>query len=142
MPPSPRISLHIDPTKYAALCEDMGIAEEPEVYFRDRLPKGSKTTYGGSGSVFGVYSATQHRIGIFTEQKQYEYDRLRAVNAELVITLIHELRHAWQYKHADGASWSVVRRERDAEGFAQENYHKWRGVIQLRRQTFHKKLPG
>lgn len=142
MPPSPRITLHIDQHKLAELCSAMELRTIPEVQLRDRLPRGVKTTYSGSGSVFGVYSPAEHRVGIFTEQKQYEYDRLRAVNAELVITLIHELRHAWQHQSDEWTHGNVVRDERDAEGFAQENYHKWRGVIQLRRQTFHKKLPG
>lgn len=142
MPPSPRLKVHIENEKLAALLKDMGLSEPPTVAFRDHIPRGAKTTYSGSGSIFGVYSPAAHSVTIFTEQKQYEFDRLRAVNAELVITLLHELRHAWQFKCANGASWSVVRQERDAEAFAQENYHKWRGVIQLRRTTFHRKLPG
>lgn len=141
MPPSPRLKLALNEERYAELCEAMGLSEPPPVRFRDRLPKGVKTTYGGNGSVFGVYSPATNAVSIFTEQKQYGYDRIRAVNAELVITLLHELRHAWQHKSGQWTHGNVVRDERDAEGYAQENYHRWRGVISLRRETFHSRLP-
>lgn len=144
MPPSPRIEVHIDNEKLAALLKAMELSDPPTIAFRDRLPRGAKLSYSfnGSASVFGTYSPAGHAISIYTEQKQYGFDRIRAVNAELVITLLHELRHAWQHRSPGWTHGNVAKDERDAEDFAQANYHKWRGVIQLRRQTFHKKLPG
>jgi hypothetical protein len=83
-------------------------------------------------------------ITICHGQVFFEANRLRAVNAELVDTLLHELRHAWQDEQY-GLGWygkNVVKAENDANEFAKTNYHKWRGVLRVSRTASHRRLPA
>lgn len=141
MPPSPRITIKLDDERYASVCAQLGIAP-PSIRFRDRLPRGTRLRGGASGQVFGLYRFGSNDVEVFTEIDQYGFDRLRAVNAELVITLLHELRHAWQHQSDDWKYGNLVADERDAEQYAQDHYHEWRGLLQVKREMFHRKLPG
>ena len=126
MPPSPIIKVDVDPAKMEALCEQMGLSFVPPVRF---------ITGGANGRLYGTWDTAQKKVAIFANIDVYDFDKLSHVNLELALTLLHELRHAWQ-EEQHGEGWCaahVLEAENDAETFARLNVQKWRGVVRVRR---------
>ena len=127
MPPSPIITAALDEKRYADLCESMGLHVRPDT----RFLRGSR-----NGKFYGVWKPAMRRIEVFYDIDEYDHNKLRFVNLELVLTLLHELRHAWQ-EQEHGPGWyraNVVAAEIDAEDFATKNVQKWRGVVKVKRR--------
>src|SRR4051794_488801 len=122
MPPSPTIKASLDPHKYVALCEAMGIEYPPAAGF---VTRGRQ---GGRRRVHGSYSSTTNTITIYLNMPEQDAEALRFLASELTITLLHELRHRWQDEQ-HGVDWyasHVVAAERDAEDYAHLHCQEWR----------------
>jgi len=126
MPPAPRLKVTLVPARYSALCQSLGLTEEPPVRF---------VTNGKPGKFLGMYWPATNSIDIFCNFASIESGRLIHAQGELIDTLLHELKHAHQ-KQLHGSEWyrkNVVKAENEANEYAASNRHLWRGVVQLKR---------
>lgn len=131
MPPSPTIIATLDEEKYTAACERLGVTDHPTVALkRGRIHR---------KEVYGLYRPATNHIELTVSMHEYDFERLQAVMSEMAITILHELRHAWQHEqHGDG--WyigHVVEAELDAEEWARRNANDFRGIIRVKRK-FHR----
>lgn len=124
MPPSPRISATLNETIYNLACEALDVTP-PTVTIHTHARPGKRA--------FGDYSAATNHIRLFLgDISNYEYDGLRSATQELVRTLLHELRHAWQHAHNTN-NGSTPEAEIDAETWACENVAGYRSIIRMSR---------
>lgn len=132
MPPSPRIRLQINQERYEDLCMSMGLKGFPRVVFaQDPRNRSERIRFHGS------FHRSTCTIQISTNISQFERDRLRSVASDLTFTLLHELRHAWQYENwspdridrANKQPYHDRETENDANAFATSNQSKWLGIV-------------
>jgi len=135
MPPSPRLKVSLVEDRFNDLCARLGI-DPPPVRFipgARQTQKHGLTLWGRADVLTG--------ITIYLNIETLEVDRLRYVSRELVETLLHELRHMYQYE-----TWAPERidadrkrpyqeqeMERDAEAFAKSHLSEWRGIVRVSR---------
>ena len=144
MPPSPKIQINVHRERYIDLCRELKLERHPVVKI---------VRHPGAQKFYGTYTAAFNLTKIFCDLAMYERDRLPFAQTQLEITLLHETRHAWQHVNWPDAFASYlevagervctamipghkdyVRVETDAEGWAQNNVRRHRGVVQLRRK--------
>lgn len=137
MPPSPIITVTADPRIFHKVCIDLEI-EPPRLVIK-RDTKASKA--------YGICARDGKSISLFTNMDEYDRNRLMHVQSELVITLLHELRHAWQAKHApekyliyhtdiSAKQWC----EYDAENWATVHHTTYRGIVTVKRRFPHSRM--
>jgi hypothetical protein len=128
MPPSPRIKATLNQQAYEDVCRLLDI----------RMPTISFINGSRPGQVaWGDFNAASWHVRIFLALDQYEHDKLRFCQSECVRTILHELRHAWQYQHHKDTMWkNKILIETDAEEWAQDEVAKWRSLVRIAR-TFH-----
>lgn len=123
MPPSPRITITLDEAIYSAACLSLSITPPP-VAFRKS---------GANGRFRGHYHPASRSITIYHGLDEQNIGALRSLQGELVRTLLHELRHAWQ----DANGWvyedRVVESENDANRWADENQARYRLILRVTR---------
>jgi hypothetical protein len=129
VPPSPRIKATLNQQAYEDVCKQLDI-RMPTITFVN----GSKS----DGRVaWGDFHPILWRVRIYLGLDQYEHDKLRFCQSECVRTILHELRHAWQYQHHQKTMWkNKIIIETDAEQWAQDEVAKWRNLVRITR-TFH-----
>ncbi len=130
--PIPKIAVALNQPVYEKCCDDMDLLTLPPVRFKktDSLPSGRKC--------YGVYRPATNSIDVMTGPAVYTMDGYRYVVSELVMTLLHEMRHAQQHQD-NGHDWyglNVVFAERDAEDFAHLNVANYRRMVLVTRK-FH-----
>jgi hypothetical protein len=112
MPPSPLLNIGLSEPAWDRLCEELGFTRRPTVTF----PSTKRGRHGMTWS--GVYHAGRDTIEVFTGYDDYTRDRLTSVAYELSRVVLHEARHAWQYRNwTRGQLDNVVEKERDAIQF-------------------------
>lgn len=134
MPPSPRIKAAVNEQRYAALCKEMGLTRPPLVRILPGKQIGNRRTHGSIN--YASWTITLN-VGVDADA----IERLRFIQSEAVATLLHELRHAYQYmtwtpeKQAKAAKGDYFDREEeaDAEGFARTHQHQWVNLVRIRR---------
>lgn len=119
MPPSPRLSAVIDQKTYEKACAELCLSEMPTV----KVISGRRT----GKAAFGDYNTETNHVRLFLGLDNYIADGLRFAQTELVRTLLHELRHAYQNEHNQALS------EADAEEWAIRHVADYRNIIRLSR---------
>lgn len=127
MPPSPRIKVTLDERAFERVCAGLGVTC-PTVEFK----QGNRTD-GGGPMVYGDYSPRLKHIRVFLGAREFENDQLRFATTECVRTVLHELRHHWQYQRRPDLTKDLQIKERDAEGWAQDNVNKWKTLVRVSR---------
>lgn len=134
MPPSPIVKAVVDPVSFLRLMDELPeILAPPKVRFLE-VAAGERC--------YGVCQfGTPCRITMHMGLAEYDSNSLRFVAAELSKTLLHEIRHAWQYDH-HGAKWLTDQDnlpyahrpgEIDAEEFAEAKIAEYRLLVRVRR---------
>ena len=91
--------------------------------------------------IFGQAQRDPQRIFIYLCASDFDGPSLRKAQQELVLTLLHELKHLQQFKEWPMEKWDEdVKRpyplrvsEREAESFAQGMAHQWRDIAKIKR---------
>ena len=128
MPPSPTLTTKLNEQVWHRLCAELGLNP-------DAIPVYFKKTKGQGGRFSGMYIHTPVgcRIEVYTGWDDYERDRLMSVSNELGRVVLHEARHAWQYRN-----WTrnqlddVVAKEEDAIEF-EDQLANYRTLVIVRR---------
>jgi hypothetical protein len=131
MPPSPIIKVTVNDLILRRVCEDLDI----------RIPLVKVVPDRKAMKAYGVAAHDGSSIKVFTNIAEYDTNQLRHVQSELNITTLHELRHVWQCFHEPGKfsrygtdvgakAWC----EADAENYATEKHHAYRGLIVVKRR--------
>lgn len=126
MPPSPRIKVTLDERAWEKVCAELGVTC-PTVEFKQG------TRAQGGAKVYGDYQPARQHVRIYLGVSEFENDQLRFATTECVRTLLHELRHHWQYAVRPDIVKSVVTMEMDAEGWAQANVNNWKTLVRVSR---------
>lgn len=143
MPPSPRLKATVDADELCKVCDELQLDSPPGVVFRTGQPNQRVLRAGRVPVCFGQYDEAKNVVIIYMGIDEYEADKLRYVQSEIVITILHELRHAYQKQHwaaedlaADRARPYMLRKaERDAETWAVENASRFRRIVRVIRRT-------
>lgn len=130
MPPAPKTSIRVDPRVYGEACRALGLSRDYPVDIRK--PEG-----GERRDAYGVYHSIEKRIDLFIGFTYEDQNSFRGVQHRLVLTLLHELRHAWQDEQGLLQVWNVVKLEEDAERWSGQMTAKYRGLVKL-----HREFPG
>lgn len=120
MPPSPRLNATVDQETYDRACEALGIEETRPTY---SIHQGSRS----GRPAYGDYNFATNHVRLFLGISDYEFDALRFAQSEMVRTMLHELRHAYQHHHKTPVS------ESDAERWACDHVAEFRKLIRLSR---------
>ncbi len=139
MPPAPRVVVELDPAEWERCCVEAGLDRAAPVRFRRFPPKAQRLFPGRP--IYGEADRASGAIFIYLCVEKYDTDRYRDVANELIVTLLHELRHQVQFKTWPLAQWEAERAtpydqkpsEIDAERWATENRSSWRPVAKIRR---------
>jgi hypothetical protein len=130
MPPSPRIKVELNEDLFLQLCEYMKLDPVPDITFKET---------GEAGKTYGLCKADGRSIIIYHGLGIQLVDGLRFVATEMISTILHELRHVhqiqtWGEKANDsGIPYTMRLTELDANMFARDQQHRWRGLVRLRR---------
>lgn len=125
MPPSPRLKATVDAAKCDLACRELNITVPTIVVKSGNHPEGTR---------YGDYDPNDHSIRLYLGGiTNYEKDGLRFAQTELVRTLLHELRHGWQFIHSRELYDNVVPAEHDAEGWALRKIAEYRNIVRLSR---------
>ena len=125
MPPSPRLKATVDMEAYDRACRDLRIVQPLVEGRQGNNPEGAR---------YGDYAAGLHRVRLYLGGiKGYELDGLRSAQTELVNTMLHELRHAWQVMYRPEVWANHEAAEHDAEGWAIRNVANYRNIVRLSR---------
>lgn len=125
MPPSPRLTAKVDEAAYRRACDELNIDPPSIVVTQLARTLNGRPTYG----IWQPGRITIYLGGI----EKYTADRLRAAQGELVDTVLHELRHAYQYNHNPDILDNKHACEVDAEGWAKRKRPEYRTIIRLSR---------
>ena len=125
MPPSPRLKATVDIVAYDRACFELDIQLPAVVVKSGNHPDGTR---------YGDYDPNSHSIRLYLGGiTNYERDKLRFAQTELVRTLLHELRHGWQFIHSRELYNNVIPAEHDAEGWALRKVAEYRNIVRLSR---------
>lgn len=129
MPPDPVVTATIDQDVYEAICTELGIIP----------PKLVVHPHGGGGRLHGEWRPG--RIDLYCDVSMFPIAKLRFVQGEIVETLLHELRHAYQSLYWSSAKqndqhmeYSLRPTEIDAEQYASANKHRFRFLARVSRK--------
>ena len=125
MPPSPRIKATLNTQAYEDVCKLLNI-RMPVIQFVSGHKKEGQVAWGD-------FSPVLWRIRVYLGLDQYEHDKLRFCQSECVRTILHELRHAWQFQHDQDMWKAKILIEADAENWAQDQVASWRGLVRITR---------
>jgi hypothetical protein len=122
--------------RWASLCSMLGFDSPRIVRFRRFPPKGH-----GGGMIYGQAQREPQRIFIYLCASDFDAASLRKAQHELVVTLLHELKHLQQFREWPMTKWaeddkkpySFKVSEREAESFAQAQCHTWNDVAKIKR---------
>lgn len=127
MPPSLEITTSLNEPVWNRLIVALKIPA-PEVQFRPVQGQHNMK------NCLGIFAPASYTITMFTGWPEFENDRLIGAMGEAGRTLLHEVRHAWQWHHDrplfDGP---VVKCEEDAIAFEDE-YVNYRGIVRVQRK--------
>ena len=128
MPPSPRIKATLNEQAYEDVCKQLDI-RMPTISFINGMKSDGRVAWGD-------FHPVKWQVRIYLGLDQYEHDKLRFCQSECVRTILHELRHAWQFQHRQEMWKARILIEADAERWAQDEVAKWRNLVRITR-TFH-----
>lgn len=138
MPPLPRVVVEIDPKEWERCCVEAGLTGPQTIRFR-RFPPKSQRIHGRP--VYGEAQKTPPCIYIYLCIEQYDHARFRDVHNELIDTILHELRHLYQFKTWPQEKWisevgtpyEAKPSEIDAERWAKKNRSEYKRIAKIRR---------
>lgn len=136
MPPSPIITASVNPAPYLRLMAELELDDPPRVIFKPA--RDTKNGYWAS------YTHGLNRVTVYMAQTYYDTNDLRHVASALSRLLLHECRHAWQYR-VHGADWvqedsktsmpyNSRREEVDCLEFEDRRLHDYRGLVRVSRK--------
>lgn len=136
MPPSPIIKAVLDDVRYKELCESLGLASIP--FVRIRMTERPNAAV----QLLGNYRFSNNSIEVSYGFPSDAIEKLRFVQSELVSTLLHETRHAWQYAtwgfdfmvKDDLKPYHAQMKEKDANEFAATHQAAYRGLVKVTRR--------
>lgn len=112
-----------------------------EAELRIKTPVVVKLDYGAAllngRRIHGLYEKKngQPIVTIHLAVDWYSGTALHIVKRELLVTVLHEFRHAHQFDNWPQDKWKEHIIEPDAEKWAQQNTAKWTRLIQIRPVT-------
>lgn len=134
MPPSPIVTVSVKPDRLLALVVELRLKAEVDV----------KVWVERQGRTHGYWEWKdgRHKISIFAGAPGLDVGRLTFAATAATDTLLHELRHAWQYEnwtddfYAKDARrpYSQQELEKDANEWASTNAIRWRGLVHVSRR--------
>lgn len=132
MPPSPTIKITVNQGVLDLVCSELNI-RNPTIRVIQR-----------GGHILGQYDSATHHIKLMAGVDEQQRGRLPFVQSECVRTLLHELRHGYQYAHwtADqlakgfAGEYNARPAEADAEEYAHSAISRFKMLVSVRRQ-FH-----
>lgn len=136
MPPSPVITATLNEPRWLELCESIGLNNPPTVRIRlTQRPNAAE-------QVLGTHCAVTNSINVNFGFPSDTIERLRFMQSDLVNTLLHEVRHAWQYqtwgeewmRTDDKLPYALRHKEKDANQFAETHQTLWRGLVRVGRK--------
>lgn len=128
----------INEERYREVCERLGLLSPPRVRF---TPAASDCIVKGE--------IDRNAITIYLGNLSQHVERLPRVNRDIAFTLLHELRHAYQYMTWSTAKWNSDQLrpypnrecERDANQWAEDHLAEFSNVVRVKRHHF-TRLPG
>jgi hypothetical protein len=134
---APRIIVEVNEQRWRDLCSSLGFDSARVIRFRRFPPKMQRD----GRQIYGQAQRDPQRIFIYLCITHYDTARFRDVQRELVVTLLHELKHLHQFSTWTHDQWakddllpySFKVSERDAENFAQAQAGKWMDVAKVKR---------
>lgn len=132
--PAPIITIEVNEEALERVCDTLKIPVDRTPMVVIKKQKG----HTKSGMPWlGLYDSVTNTVTISLGHECYETDKLRYVKTELIVTLLHELRHAWQHFCGPKSLWdNTVARENDAETWAVKHVASFRDILTVRRK-FH-----
>lgn len=137
MPPSREFDVQLVPAVKSKLEQELGVGFHDVRFRRGRQARLHGTIEG-------------NRITMELGLDLFQHSSLRAVTREVVETLLHEYRHAWQHVNwplgeileDQERPYRAREMERDAEDFAHRNTTRWMkaGLIRLRPRATRSRL--
>lgn len=130
MPPSREFKLVFDEDWIAALCAHLHIS----------IPYTIKLDIRGQNKTMGQIDYGKRVIKLYLGINWYAGTRLTFVKNEILVTLLHEFRHAhqqenWSAKELEADAslpYGLKRTEKDAEQWANANRENWRGLFAIK----------
>ena len=123
------MQITLNEEKLSELYDELGLKRRPVI----RLTAAPNADHATRGT------ATGNSITITYGLRSQAVDRLHFVQSQIVRTLLHEIRHIWQFENWNGYNFNnksdywVKREEIDAREFADNNLAKWRGIVRVSR---------
>jgi hypothetical protein len=141
MPPSPILTVSINPAKLAEVIALLGLEDPPRIHLI-RTPPPTRHYGGRTMVVYGEADYARHRVNVYTAIEQFDHERLPFVASEMGRTLLHELRHFHQLQNwsaeereADQKKHYFTRKaEEDAENFAVQHISSFKTLVRVGRR--------
>jgi len=132
MPAPPEIKVEINDPIFQKVCEDLGLEHPVSVVLKPAASRASATR--------GM-AAWNRVITIYYGMEKQEVTRLPFVISQVSKTILHELRHEWQFENWTDKQWdddaryayNIKPSEIDARDFADTNLAKYRGLVKVKR---------
>jgi hypothetical protein len=132
MPAPPEIQVTINDPVFQKVCTDLGLKRPVSMHLK-QAPSRGYTTRG--------HAAWDRTITIYYGLQKQELDRLPFVISQISRTILHELRHEWQFENWTEEKWEEDARysynikpsEIDARDFADANLAKYRSLVRVKR---------
>jgi len=133
MPAPPEIKVTMNDEVFQKVCLDLGL-ERPVIMHLKPAASRAQTTRGTA--------EWDRTITIYYGMEKQEVNRLPFVISQISRTILHELRHEWQFENWTEKQWEDDARysyyikpsEVDARDWADANLAKYRGLVKVKRE--------
>lgn len=133
MPAPPEIVVTVNEDVLLKACDELGLKNPPKFILKRASSRG-QITRGSAG-----WDAT---ITIYYGLEKQELNRLPFVQAQIVRTILHELRHQWQMEYKpeswweddDRYSYNIKPSEVDARDWADKKLSSYRSLVKVKRE--------
>lgn len=137
------IEIVLDDAMFQSVLEELELTERPPSIVLNHPGFASNTTYSKkTAEVRGVYDPSDHTVYVSNGNKSLQRERLIETTTHLLVSFLHELRHAHQHTHwaqeelAGGTElgyWES-HKEVDARAWSEGAAQKYKGLIRVQRR--------
>ena len=142
------LSIEFNKERCQELYKELGLKKPVaiRVYNRVRRTKDGRARYMGQLLSDSSWTPDIHQVVI--EAGEHEHLSGLPLKEQMVITFLHECRHAHQHEYWKPEQWAsellipyeAKPSEKDAEGWAKINWRIWTDVLTVRRITKHSRF--
>lgn len=133
MPAPPEIKVAISQAAFERLCRQLGLKKDYIVTLK--RAEWDVSTLRGTAAVDG-------KVTIYYGIQSQQINKLRYVQAQIVRTVLHEMRHQFQFENWSEGQWAIDEKyeynikpsEIDAREFADNNLAKYRDLVKVERK--------